>query len=397
MEFKLEVSSTGDKGARWMVHLIASTEMAAISQARARGLQVLSIETVDRAVKAALPGKRAFPVLGFCRDLLTLLDAGLNVHEACVTLASKEQDAGFHRTLQRLLDDLQKGRTLSDALEHSITAPGILIASIRATERSGDLAQALRRYIAYQSRLDQVREKIKAVSIYPAFLFVAGSLIALFLITFVVPKFSSVYEGSGRPLPLLSSYLVSLGKLLSTHPWVPMSFVIAFILGASWLVTQPGVRQRVIGLLLSLPYLASRVEVFRHAQFYRALGLLLHAGIPMSEAIRMAGGVLPSNQKASGDAARRAVEQGARLSTALDKAGLATAVALSLISVGEGSGRLADMLAQAADFHDEEFGHWIDIVSRLIEPVLMTVIGLVIGSVVVLMYLPIFDIAGALG
>ena len=148
--------------------------------------------------------------------------------------------------------------------------------------------------------------------------------------------------------------------------------------------------------MLRLPWLDAKAQEFRLARFYRAVSLLLASGIALTRAMGMVTGLLSRAQQPALQAARLAVEQGRSLSDALLAQGLASPVADSLIRVGERSGQLADMLERTARFHDEDFARWIDWASRLLEPVLMALIGLVIGAIVVLMYIPIFELAGSL-
>ena len=145
-----------------------------------------------------------------------------------------------------------------------------------------------------------------------------------------------------------------------------------------------------------LPWLAAKAKEFRLARFFRAVSLLLAAGISLPRALGMVSGLLSPSQQPGLARARLAVEQGQSLSEALMGAGLASPVAESLIKVGERSGQLADMLERTARFQDDDFARWVDWASRLLEPLLMALIGLVVGAVVVLMYMPIFDLAGSL-
>jgi general secretion pathway protein F len=159
---------------------------------------------------------------------------------------------------------------------------------------------------------------------------------------------------------------------------------------------QPKYRTWLLNQVLRLPFFAVQANAFRLARFYRAVSLLLAAGIALPRALEMVSGLLGQEQQDLLAQSRVAVEQGQSLSTALMAHNLATPVAESLIKVGERSGQMAQMLERTARFADEEFSRWIDWATRLMEPILMTVIGVVIGTVVVLMYLPIFELAGSL-
>jgi general secretion pathway protein F len=190
--------------------------------------------------------------------------------------------------------------------------------------------------------------------------------------------------------------LLSFGKKIY-HNWqVALSVLLAGFAALAWGLSLAQGRAWLLAQVLRLPWLASRADEFRLARFYRAVSLLLASGISLPRAMGMVGGLLGPHQQAPLGQCRLAIEQGQSLSQALVGAGLASEVAESLVKVGERSGQMAEMLERTARFADDAFSRWVDMASRLLEPVLMVVIGLVIGTVVVLMYMPIFDLAGSL-
>lgn len=375
----------------------AGSEAEAIRLASARGARVLSVHR-QRVASRPTRGRAAeFPTLLFSQELLALLEAGLNLTEALATLHAKETRSRSREVIGELLHALREGRNFSDALaRHPEYFPDVYVATARASERTGDLPRALMRYIAYQLQFDGIRKKLVAAAIYPLMLLVVGGFVLLFLLGYVVPKFSAVYDSAGRDLPWMSMLLVSFGKTVNAHwPWV-LGTLAALAALAIWSGAQKSVRQRAVGWVLRIPALARRAQDFRLSRFYRAVSLLLGAGIPLTRALEMVGGLLAPAQAARLERARRQVEEGLPLSNALIAASLASPVAESLLKVGESTGRLGDMLERTAAFHDEDLARWIDWASRLLEPLLMCFIGLVIGTVVVLMYIPIFELAGSL-
>jgi general secretion pathway protein F len=227
-------------------------------------------------------------------------------------------------------------------------------------------------------------------------LLVVGGLVTLFLLGYVVPRFAVVYETSGRDMPWMSAILLDFGKVIYNHWQIALGGFSLFLAVCAWGVFRSEGRSWLLAQVLRLPFLASRAEEFRLARFYRAVSLLLAAGISLPRAMGMVTGLLSRAQQQRLQMAREAVEQGHSLSAALISAALASPVAESLIKVGERSGQMAEMLERTARFVDDDFSRWVDWTSRLLEPMLMVVIGLVIGTVVVLMYLPIFDLAGSL-
>ena len=373
------------------------SEAEAVRRAVSRGAKVLSIESATTSDAAASSRRVRFPLVLFSQELLALLDAGLNLAEALTTLHAKERQPAVRAVQAEVLTALREGRNFSDVLaslpQHF---PEVYIATVRASERTGDLPQALSRYIAYQLQFDSIRKKLVSAAIYPAMLLIVGGFVTLFLLGYVVPRFASVYESSGREMPWLSTVLLSVGKLIYEYwPFALGGVVVVFVLLA-WAISRPQGRAFLLDRSLRLPWLAAKADEFRLARFYRAVSLLLAAGIALPRAMGMVTGLLSTAQRSRLAQSRISVEQGRSLSEALLAANLASPVAESLIKVGERSGQLADMLERTARFQDEDFARWIDWASRLLEPILMTLIGVVIGTVVVLMYMPIFELAGSL-
>ncbi len=396
MQFQLQVQGAAGKQA---IAIDAANEAEAIRAAARNGWRVLAIDS------AVLPGagaainhnQQAFPLLQFSQELLALLEAGLNLSEAMATLHNKEVRGGSKATLAAIMLTLQQGKSFSDTLSDFPTIfPDIYIATVHAAERSGNLPEALARFVGYQLQFDAIRKKLISAAIYPAMLLVVGSLVTLFLLGYVVPKFSVVYESSGREIPWMSQMLLGFGKALAAHPMLCLAALAGTVGALVFGATNKAMRQALILQVLRLPVLSGKAAEFRLARFYRALSLLLHAGIPLHKALALVAAMLLPAQQTQLAQARRAVQEGLPFSAALEQNQLATPVAQSLLKVGENTGRLGDMLERSAKFHDEEFARWVDWASRLLEPLLMTVIGVVIGGVVVLMYMPIFELAGSL-
>ncbi|MCC7643523.1 MULTISPECIES: type II secretion system F family protein [unclassified Janthinobacterium] len=396
MQFHLQVQ--GPAGSQALA-IDAASEAEAIRAAVRGGWRVLAVDagaTSDTGA-ALRPGKQGLPLLQFSQELLALLEAGLNLGEAMATLHNKETRTGAKATLAAIVLTLQQGLSFSDTLAgFPDIFPDIYIATVHAAERSGNLPEALARFVAYQLQFDAIRKKLISAAIYPCMLLVVGGLVTLFLLGYVVPKFSVVYESSGREIPWMSQMLLGFGQTLAAHPLLCAGALAAVVGAVVFGIANRAMRMALVLRLLRLPVLAGKAAEFRLARFYRALSLLLHAGIPLHKALAMVGPMLLPAQQEQLAQARRSVQEGMPFSTALEQAGMATPVAQSLLKVGENTGRLGDMLERSAKFHDEEFARWVDWASRLLEPLLMTIIGVVIGGVVVLMYMPIFELAGSL-
>jgi general secretion pathway protein F len=377
------------------VSVEAPDETSALEQARAQGLAVLSARPRRALPTLASPFAARFPLLLFSQELVALLSAGLSLPEVVETLAEKEARPEFRRIFGALRRSLYEGRSFSQALEaFPRTFPNLYVATVRAAERTGDVAEALGRYIAYHERLDLVRRKVVSASVYPLVLLGVGGLVVLFLLGYVVPRFAGVYEEVGRDLPVLSRLLIDWGRLINANGGTLLVLLVAAGVAAT---LGFGRIKRLAGQLAQrFPALGERLRVYHLARFYRTLGMLLRGGTPLVTALGMVAGLMPAAMRPRLAQATQRISEGASISAAMDAAGLVTPVALRLLRVGERTGEMAEMMDRIAVFHDEELARWIDLVTKLFEPLLMAVIGIVIGAIVVLMYLPIFELAGSL-
>jgi general secretion pathway protein F len=379
------------------MHVEAATLDDARVQVEQQGYQVLRVQAGRLSRWLTFTRSEPFPVVLFSQELVALLRAGLSLMESLEALAEKERHPEFSRLLQGILGTLREGHTLSATLQRfpSSFSP-LYVATVRASERTGDLAEALTRYVAYQGQVDGVRKKLVNASIYPLVLLAAGGLVMLFLLLYVVPKFSHLYEDVGGNLPFMSQVLLGWGKLLEQHGSQVMAGLVIGLGTVLYAITRKSVRDWAWDRLRSVPVLARHVLVYDLARFYRSLGMLLRGGIPVVQALGMTSGVLPISLRAKLAAATNDIREGKPMSSAMDRHELTTPVALRMLRVGERSGQMGEMMERIASFYDEEIARWVDRLSRLIEPVLMAVIGIVIGTVVVLMYLPIFELAGSI-
>jgi general secretion pathway protein F len=365
--------------------------------AAALGLPPLRLLGVEEVRASAVRPARGFSLRLFSQELALLLDAGVPLFEALTTLHEKDAARSQSAVLQRVLDSLREGRPLSAALAAEPAAfDALFVAVVSASERTGQLPTALRDHAAYLSWSEALRSRIAAACIYPALLLLAGAAVVLFLLLYVLPRFAGVFDGLGSNLPAASRWLIDLGVFAAAHP-APIGLLLAGLaVAAVVLWTWPGLRTafhaRAMGLLLRCPGIGPRLRTVALARLYRGMGLLLSAGVTVLPALRLLHGVLPQPMRGALHDAGQAVHNGRRLSDALQAQALATPVALRMLRVGESSGELPAMLERAAAFHDEEIARLAELITRTVNPVLMLIMGVVIGGIVVLMYLPIFSL-----
>lgn len=378
--------------------LDAANPVAARRLAEAQGYRVLSTGRGDASTTPRLFSGGRFSVPLFAQELLALLEAGLGLVETVALLARKAR----HGEAQYILQDLQRrvgeGRSFSQALDAIPAFPPLFVATVRASERSGHLADALRRYLAYHRQLNALRDKVLAASVYPLLLVGVGGLVVLFLLAYVVPRFSRIYEDVGRAhLPLLSRWLMHWGQLAGDHA-LALGLSAALLAGGLvYLLRRPATRAAIERWLWRLPAVGEQLRIYQLARFTRTLAMLLRGGIPLVAALGMVDELLRQPGLQAGLVhARLAISEGRPVSDSFAAHGLATEVGTRLLVVGERSGELGEALERIAGFYDDEIARSVEWFSRLFEPALMMGIGLLIGGIVILMYMPIFELASSI-
>ncbi len=374
----------------------APREADARAEAELQGLSVFSLRARGGFGLSARSRRSRLNVAAFAQELLTLLRAGLTLVSALEAIAEKESNPGARTAVEGLLLRLRRGSRFSDALGASEGSfPEIFIAGVSASERSGSLGEALERYIAYSSRLDDARKKIVGALIYPALLLGVGLLVTAFLLAYVVPKFAAVYKETGSEMPWASALLLEFGRLIGSHPETLLTLIVCVIAFFIVALGRPAVREGLGELARKVPAIGPRLHVYELARLYRTLAMLLRNGTPAVAAFRMVARLLSRPMQVRLARATQQVSQGQAISLALESNGLSTPVGTRMLRVGERGGGMADMLTRIADYHDEDIARWVDWATRLFEPILMALLGVVIGAIVILLYMPIFDLAGS--
>jgi len=338
-----------------------------------------------------------FSVLQFSRELLTLLKAGLSLTEVIDLLVAKEQNAVNRKLLDSLRTSLYQGKSLSHALQ---AFPDIFsefyVATISASERTGSLTEALDRYVRFQEKADVIKKRVVSASVYPALLLAMGTLVSLFLMFYVVPRFSRVYDDIPGDLPYFSKLLLEWGQFATAHATILIGGLLGFIGLAVYSLSQPASRIWLMQTIQRIPTIGERVRLYQLSRLYRTLGMLLRGGISVVTAINMAKGLLAVELQIKLSSAGRDIQEGITTSQAMDKHQLSTTVSSRMLRVGERSGQLGEMMERTAEMMDDELAVWIDWFTKLFEPMLMAFIGIVIGLIVVLMYMPIFELASSI-
>lgn len=379
----------------------AHDEADARRQAEAQGLTVATITTDNSFLFGAIVprARRAgrLSLVLFSQELLALLTAGLSIVESLEALLEKETAVPIRATLTQLLSGLYDGKQFSGVLaEQPALFSPLYVGIVKAAEGTSDLPRSLARFIDYQQRIDTISTKILSAAIYPMILLAVGGSVTAFLICYVVPRFAEVYRGAGRDLPWMSQLLLDWGQFATSHaqPLIVSAILVVPILA---MLVRRGLAQGGVNRLLAgLPGIGERVRIYALSRLYLTLGMLLDGGIPILPALQTVKGMVPSDLRLPLSEATESIASGTALSVAFETHRLTTPISARLLRVGERTGDLGAMLTQSAAFYDGEISRWIDRFTRMFEPLLMALIGVIVGAIVVLLYMPIFDLAGSL-
>lgn len=369
-------------------------ESALRSQLQASGHTVLSVQPVKAAPWAFKKRYRhQFPL--FCKEVRTLIRAGMTVVEAVDTLSQRGSAAGQQVNLAgALLARLEQGQALSTALQGLQDTPPVLVAAVRAGERTSNLAEALDDYLRFDSLVEQLRRKVVSASIYPALVTVLGLGISLFLLMVVMPNFARMYQSLRGKATGSTALMIDFSQYLTTHrPEVFVGLAALCALGVWWV--QSGLaKQAAFNAARAVPWLRKRVEDFQLAMMYQALALLLKGGYAMTQAMEVAGqSALSAHLCAALLRARTKIEQGSSVAQSMADAGLCDEIDRRLMAAAERNGDFYMAADVVSRMHGERFELFVERVTRIVEPVLLLLVALIVGSLVVMMYLPVFDMA----
>jgi general secretion pathway protein F len=354
----------------------------------------------DRTAESGAPGSAGtvFDVAWWCRELQTLLRAGMTVVEAIETLGAGEQQGRRATVHAALLKSLREGASLSRAMRDSGAFPGVLLAGVTASERSSTLVEALSDYLKYDELLQRLRRQAVSAALYPAMVVALGVLISLFLLLYVIPRFARMYGDVQSSLSPATTWVLWLSGGLQQY-WpvlLLLAIAAAALLLAAW---RSGQLARALGQLVdTVAPLRRSWDQFRLAKLYQSLALLVRGGYTFDQALQVCQGLdLGAHLASSLAAARLSIANGKPASVSMAAASLTEVTTERLLAVGERTGSFGVVLQTIAERHSMAFTTIVERATRLVEPVLLLIVALVVGALVVMMYLPIFDIAAGTG
>ena len=398
-----EYTALNEKGKKLKGIIDAQSSGAARQKLRENNIYLIELLESSGKKKESLLQRRAGGLFGkagarevtvMTRQLATLLGAGLPLVQSLNTLIVQTSHPHLKKILAQIKEEVNEGSSFSQALTHYPEVfPAFYLNMVRAGEASGTLHLVLERLADFSEKQQALRGRIRAALAYPLFMFLVGSVVLFFLVTFVVPNVTRIFDEMHQTLPLITVILIGVSRFLETFWWLLTAGIAACAVSLHYFLSKTergrALRDRI---LLRLPVIGPMNRKMAVARFSRTLGTLLESGVPLLASLEIVRNIV-GNALIS-DAIRQAgndVREGQSLSAPLARSGLFPAIAVEMISVGEQSGNLEPMLYRIADAYEKEVESSITMLTSLLEPVMILVMGLIVGFIVVSILLPIFE------
>ena len=396
MEFRCRLGTTSGEIIEGIY--VAQSEAALRRELEDKGLHVLSLRARGgfSSLSFGKPRKiRRHEFLVFNQELATLLKAGMPLVQSLDILRTRMTNPVFKQVLDDVHEKVRGGTALSDAFAaHGDLFPNVYTASLMAGERSGNLDSVLRRFVAYSKTIDTVRTKTISAMIYPVILVLLAFVLVGIIVIKVVPSFADFYASFDRELPLSTRMIVALSDTVRAQLWLILIAIAGAVAAFVTWLKRPGRGAEFDRLLLRVPVIGNSVHKFSTSQMARTLATLLGGGIPLVNSLEIAARSTGNRHIGKElELVATRVREGQGLAATLAERKTVPDVAIKMIEVGESTGALTEMLNSLADFYDEEIDTEVSRFVTMIEPAMLVFMGLVIASVVLALYLPIFELS----
>ncbi len=335
----------------------------------------------------------------FLRQLANLCESGMMITRALRTLVEQTENPKLVKRVDALRDDVQKGSSLADAMEkHPEVFPTMFSSLVRAGETGGMLEEVLWRICAFGEQEEELRGKAVSAMIYPAFLLIVGSIAIFILVSFVFPKFIGIFEDFNAELPLPTQIVMSICDFMGTWWWAVILGLIAAIIGLVRYYRSEVGRRQFDMLFLRIPAVKTLVIKYEMAKFARTLGTLLDNGVPVLTSLKITAETMSNVVLRQGVAALHdGVTEGDSLSETMQASKIFPPMIVSMFAVGEESGRIGDVAKRIADAYDVEVDRAVKALTALFEPMLIVIMGIIVGFLVIAMLLPMLTLSSTIG
>ncbi|NOZ79133.1 MAG: type II secretion system F family protein [Acidobacteria bacterium] len=381
--------------------LVADSKDAVIAALRRQQIVVTTVK--EKGKEIALPrlggGIKSKDIAIFTRQFSVMIDAGLPLVQCLDILSQQQENKSFQKVLFQIREDVESGSSLAEAMrKHPQAFDDLYVNMVAAGEAGGILDTILQRLSIYIEKAVKLRTQVRSAMIYPVSVVSIAVIVVYVILWKVIPVFSSLFEGLGAELPFLTQWVVSLSDFIGRFWWLIFLVVIAAFFAIRQYYRTDAGRYQIDGLVLRLPILGPIMRKIAVSRFCRTLGTLLNSGVPILESLDI-------TARTSGNAiieeaimgVRKAVEEGKTVAEPLTRSGQFPPMVCQMVGVGEQTGAMDTMLSKIADFYEDEVDAAVDGLMKLIEPLIIFFLGIVIGTIVIAMYMPMFTILSKIG
>ena len=376
---------------------------AAEAQVRRMNIRVTKIKKKPKDlfenVAFLQPRVRNADIVVFARQFATMINAGLPLIQCLDILQAQQENKTFKSMLKDIKESVESGSTLADALgKYPAIFDDLFVNMVAAGETAGILDTILNRLSEYMEKAQRLKKQVKSAMTYPVIVLVVAVLVISVILVFVIPVFKEMFEDFGGALPVPTQIVVNMSEFVQSNIlYVIVGIVIFVFLFRRFYATEKG-RALVDNYMLKIPIFGALLRKVAVAKFTRTLGTMVGSGVPILDALNI-------TAKTSGNKSvetaimktRSAISEGQTMAAPLGETGVFPSMVCQMVAVGESTGALDSMLAKIADYYDEEVDAAVATLTSMIEPFMMVFLGATIGGLVIAMYLPIFQMAGAIG
>src|ERR1700688_820532 len=375
---------------------LAANEQALRADLRRQGVAPTRVKTQGGMRGGGKP--QAQDIAVFARQLATMMSAGITMVQAFEIIGNGHEKPSMQKLVLDIKSNIEGGSTLHESLaKHPLYFDDLFVNLVEAGEQAGALETLLDKIATYKEKTEALKKKIKKALFYPTAVLAVALIVSTILLIFVIPQFESLFKGFGADLPAFTQMVVNLSRFVQHQGWW-----MAFLIGAAIYAflyfkkrSRP-MRRALDRAMLKFPVIGPILVKSAIARFARTLSTMFAAGVPLVEAMQSVAGATGNIVYEEGTLRMKdEVATGQRLQRAMENTGLFPNMVVQMIAVGEESGSLDTMSAKVAEFYEAEVDHAVDSMSSLMEPVIMAVLGVLVGGMVIAMYLPIFKLGSA--
>ena len=379
--------------------LVADTKDQASATLKRNGIQVLLVRPQAASGGKSFGKVKSKDLAIFTRQFSVMIDAGLPLVQCLEILGAQQKDKGFQRIITAVRSDVEQGATLQTALsKHPKAFNDLYVNMVGAGESGGILDVILQRLSTYIEKAVKLTAKVKSAMVYPVTVITIAIAVVVVIMLKVIPVFSQMYEGLGSKLPFPTLVCMAISNVLVHYSWLVIIIIVIIVVGLKQYYKSITGRLQIDAVFLKIPIIGDILRKVAVARFCRTLGTLTSSGVPILEGMditaRTAGNMVIQNAILK---AKDAVEQGRNISTPLAETKVFPPMVVQMVGVGEATGALDAMLAKVAEFYEDEVDNAVSSMTSLMEPVMIAVLGIIIGFIVIAMYMPIFNLANVFG